>query len=346
MKYTFLILILLVFLVACQKEPAKPIKDPYYQINEPHTHILEGYFVEDIIFDQNGVTWINTFFEDVIKYKSGIIEIFNSNNSPISGEIWDIQTDSKGNLWIGCSDGLIKYDGETFTRFDTSNSPIPEDVIWSIAIDDNDVVWFSSSRANKGGLVKYDGTNWAVYTPENSDLPGNHITSVVFDKNKDLWLLVEDHGYYFTKISGDNWMIYDEEDIGFPIIFENGELCFNSKNELYSAPNYKLVEWEIPNPVLFLLEYNGIQFDSINVTVPCEYEYPNTCPLPHGHIYIDFEDNVWIGLSDKTYGVYNGKNWSFSQNQLVGNVMTFAQPNSSEIWIGTEDGIYIAGTEQ
>ncbi|HKI87535.1 MAG TPA: two-component regulator propeller domain-containing protein, partial [Draconibacterium sp.] len=141
----------------CQKEAVKPIEDKYYQINESYTHILEGYTITDIIFDQNGTAWIGTLDDGLIKYQpgTGSTEIFNSDNSPISGVIWDIQTDSKGNLWIGCSDGLIKYDGETFTRFDTSNSPIPEDVIWSIAIDDNDVLWFSGSRANLGGLVKY-----------------------------------------------------------------------------------------------------------------------------------------------------------------------------------------------
>jgi ligand-binding sensor domain-containing protein len=69
--------------------------------------------------------------------------------------------------------------------------------------------------------------------------------------------------------------------------------------------------------------------------------------LPNGNIYIDFEDNVWIGLSQGFYGVYNGKNWSFSQNQFAEkSVNTFSQPNSSEIWIGTTDGIYIASTQQ
>ena len=71
-----------------------------------------------------------------------------------------------------------------------------------------------------------------------------------------------------------------------------------------------------------------------------------SCSLPNGSIYIDFEDNVWVGLFQGLYGVYNGKNWSFSQNQFEEFVRTFAQPNSSEIWIGTSDGIYIAGTEQ
>ena len=88
---------------------------------------------------------------------------------------------------MGC-DGIMKYDGTNFTLYNSTNTPIPEDFVYSIAIDSKDNIWFTSCRFREGGIVKYDGTDWNVFTPENSDLPVNMVQSIAIDQNDNVWL--------------------------------------------------------------------------------------------------------------------------------------------------------------
>lgn len=67
--------------------------------------------------------------------------MYNSGNStfPDSCVVRDIVIDNDNNVWIGSDVGLTKYNGTDFHTYNTSNSPIAEDIVWSIAVDQNNV---------------------------------------------------------------------------------------------------------------------------------------------------------------------------------------------------------------
>ncbi len=182
---TNIIIVLLLF--SCEKDNTSIVFNEIslYIENE----LLQDYFVTSIDFDSKGVAWIGTFKQGLLRYENNELTIFNNQNSIIDTEykIWDIKVDKNDNVWIG-ADGLLKYDGSLFTRFDNTNSPIPENFVGSIAIDENNVVWFSSSRFKQGGLMNYDGNNWNLFTPENSQLPCNLITDIVVDNENNKWI--------------------------------------------------------------------------------------------------------------------------------------------------------------
>ena len=84
-----------------------------------------------------------------------------------------VQADKNGNVWMGNglqATGLIKYDGNAFTVFNTQNSPIPYDNISGIAIDLNNNIWIMDGMEGVTAqiyLVEFDGNNnWF-------QLPGN-----------------------------------------------------------------------------------------------------------------------------------------------------------------------------
>jgi ligand-binding sensor domain-containing protein len=180
MKRIGLLITICISLISCDKsnDIAPEIINTDFK-----TKILDGYFVKSIAFDKQGNAWIGTFKQGLIKYNSIGATIYNSTNSIISDTsvIYDLVIDSKNNVWIAC-EGLIKFDGSSFKHYSSSNTPIPEDFVSSIAIDSKDNIWFSSSRFRQGGIVKYDGTDWTVFTPDNSDLPINFVQSLQLTK--------------------------------------------------------------------------------------------------------------------------------------------------------------------
>ena len=74
--------------------------------------------------------------------------------------------DRLGNKWAVVSDGLVYYDGNNFTFFDSSNSGLPDDRISCIAIDDSNNKWIGTSK----GLVKYNDSDWIIFDTTNSDI--------------------------------------------------------------------------------------------------------------------------------------------------------------------------------
>lgn len=244
--------------------------------------------------------------------------------------IWDIAVDSKDNVWIGC-DGLIKYDGTKFTQYNTSNSPIPEDFVYSIAIDSKDNVWFTSCRFREGGFVKFDGTNWKIFTPENSDLPVNTVKSIVIDNYDNVWLALSEvvNNTYLIKISGTGWTTYTSEDLGFvPYYFANVEV--NSQNKICGAIDYSLSSlWIHPGPQVFV--FDGRHTEQLRISDDARIT----------SLTVDNEDNIWCAIHGG-YAVYNGEQWIVdNKSYLESGVFTIKHSNDNKIWLGTGDGIFI-----
>ncbi|MEL6538335.1 MAG: two-component regulator propeller domain-containing protein, partial [Bacteroidota bacterium] len=65
-------------------------------------------------------------------------------------------------LWFGTYDGLVKFDGVQFTKYDKSTSPaFTTNGIWSL-FEDNQGLWIAT---NGGGLVHKAGNTFTHYDP-------------------------------------------------------------------------------------------------------------------------------------------------------------------------------------
>lgn len=95
------------------------------------------------------------------------------------------------NIWIGTSTGLVKLDKTTgsSTIYKTSNSELPNNVVNSIAIDQNGIKWIGTGDyGSGGGLTKFDGINWTTYNSNNSGLADNRILTIGIDQNGSKWI--------------------------------------------------------------------------------------------------------------------------------------------------------------
>jgi len=99
--------------------------------------------------------------------------------------------------WFATSGGLVRWDGTTFTRFHTGNSPLPRNNVSSVAVRSDGRLGLSVSDLSAppyyGALVVVKGdpavpANWSIYPYGQSPLPHYQLGWVTFDAVGNLWV--------------------------------------------------------------------------------------------------------------------------------------------------------------
>ena len=129
------------------------------------TYTIEKYtkndmYVKSIYQDERGYYWIGGFLDEGLlrldpqKKETKLFNRTENDESTISSNtIRVIQEDSKGNLWIGTSYGLNKfnYDTEEFESYTTLDG-LSNNIIYSILFDEDDNPWVSTNM----GITKFN----------------------------------------------------------------------------------------------------------------------------------------------------------------------------------------------
>jgi len=97
-----------------------------------------------------------------------------------------------------------------WTVYDTTNSGLPSNVVWAIAIDGSGNKWIGT----RGGLAVFDGTNWTVYNTSNSGLPSDWILAIAIDDMGNKWIGTIGGG--LAEFDGTNWTVYNTSNSGLP----------------------------------------------------------------------------------------------------------------------------------
>ena len=118
----------------------------------------------------------------------------------------DIHADALDHIWVGFRTiGLGKYDGNSWAFYDSLNSGLPSNYIYSITSDSQNHLWVATGN----GLAKFDGSNWTIYDSLNSGLPGN----AIYVKSVDniIWCGTRNGAASFD---GTNWLVYNTQNSG------------------------------------------------------------------------------------------------------------------------------------
>jgi len=131
-------------------------------------------------------------------------------------------------VWFGTQGGIIKFDGTTWTTYNTSNSGLTGDIITSIAIDNAGNIWCAPYGPLK--ICKFDSSKWTVY---NSGI-GYSIRNIAVDKAGNIWF--GSGGSGVIKYDGNTWILYNTANSG---------LANNSVRSITIDSNeiYGLVRW-------------------------------------------------------------------------------------------------------
>jgi hypothetical protein len=114
---------------------------------------------------------------------------------------------NKWYLWVTTQQGLIRFDGINFKLYQTTNSGIPSNDLYSVEIDKLGHKWIGTAN----GLVYWDNTRWAVWNnATNPELIVGRFTNIVETGNANIWFNISPSsgttklyffdGYFFTEV--------------------------------------------------------------------------------------------------------------------------------------------------
>ncbi len=167
----------------------------------------------------NGINW-------EVNYKVGPWLTPDSNHFFTINSI--ITSDNKGSMWLGTTYGLFEFDGTSFTRWDTTNSELPNNYIHDIAMDSEGNKWIATMPRYHGtnetyGLAKID-SDWRVTTFDtlNSEIPSNDVWCIEIDKYDNIWVGTSNYawaphgGKGLAKFDGTTWTVFTINNTGLP----------------------------------------------------------------------------------------------------------------------------------
>lgn len=120
--------------------------------------------IVSIAFASINTSWFGTFADWTYRYSLTTLEwtqVKDSSNgiSALKNPFVNaVAAGQKGVMWFGTNKGLTRYDGVNWSTLDTSNSPLPDDVIKALAVDVNNNLWIGTLHGlaiyNEEGILR------------------------------------------------------------------------------------------------------------------------------------------------------------------------------------------------
>lgn len=274
--------------------------------------------ITGLLEDDHGQLWISTY--------GGGINLFNTTGSfehllsmqDLSDDVTNqLSEDKSGNLWITTeNNGLLKYDGITFTQFSEKSGLFINEVSHSIK-DQNGHVWIGSGD-NSAVISKFDGQSFTHYD-KNQGLLGSSIWSIMEDKQGFIWVLT---GYGINKFDGQSFLQFPEDDKLLDTVIEHLEE--DKEGNIWIATHAGLVKYDGAYFTHFTTKEGLIDNEIIDVKQ-------------------DSRGYLWIctrnGLS-----VFDGAQfYNFTKEQGLKDENTWIaeEDHLGNMWIGTPHGVYL-----
>jgi hypothetical protein len=244
-----------------------------------HNDATNSPLTADLIRFLNGCIW-SPAKENGKRVASSVNVIFRIANGYISGQMQRLDLTEQqppgdpviyNTQTVYANPSLKNYDFKTWTKY---NSPLPDNISQSCALDTSDVLWYGSAK----GITRFDGITFNPVNEYNSPFPPEiAIREITIDKNNDKWVCI-DNIIYKNTIAG--WQIYDfkkflSAGVNSVLTARSGELLFTTKSGLVVVRKDKVVVINRKN--IRELPSNNVYF-----------------------AYVDRQKRIWIGTAKGT----------------------------------------------
>jgi ligand-binding sensor domain-containing protein len=315
--------------------------------------------INDFKIDNNGTVWIGASWGLGKFLGDSLIQKYNK----FSYNINSIAISKQNKLWLGTnSSGLMLFDSVNTIVYNTSNSAIPSNIIYSMKFDSKGHLWLTTSN----GLAEFDGTNWNLFNTQNSGLPDNFILTLEIDKDDVIWLGLYSGG--LVRFDHKSWKKYNLSNSKLPsngvfslkstgintiwagawkgIIKFNGtgsELFDSAKTGIYIS-SVTSIEKDKKNNIWFannkaIIKYDGTKwqkYDTNSIKANLDDNLILKC---------DEENNLWIGTSNSGLIKYDGHNYAIfniNNSPLTSNIIKKIEiDKKGNLWVGMGYSIYI-----
>ncbi|MDN5199851.1 hypothetical protein QQ008_00715 [Fulvivirgaceae bacterium BMA10] len=309
--------------------------------------IKEGNFIVQFSFDRNGVLWIATFNNGLLRVENGNVVAYNTSNSTIAGDmINDLFIDHENQVWVGTDLGFSVFKENSWLTYNMVNVPLFRDLISEICINKKGQILVGNGSSIGGGLSFFDGSEWKGITPGNSALPSSIINEIETDANGDFWIgtaMFQGSGG-LTKLSdGEIRQVYSQD---------QSELLYNAVDHIEVNEQEVWLGYSIPYINMTGIADGGLQKISLS-NEKVESFFPYDTKLLSNRIKglkVTSSGDIWfittpddpfcidcisgIGLMDKQgqFTVYSGVNDELPLNQYF----AWLDEYQSEIYVASE----------
>lgn len=197
----------------------------HYAIPEFETGFIP---INDMLIDQRGIIWIGTRSQGLIRFDpdlqgqdSARLTYFNTEQGLINSHVYCLKEDSRGRLWVGSYNGVVRYDSAaeqgqmgSFVQYPSRYKDGGSFTGWgkgvmgwniqSIAEDSEGGIWFGcQSRLIR--LDFGDDQENITFFVNKDTFENNFISSILEDEESNLWILTfggklySFDGKYFTQ---------------------------------------------------------------------------------------------------------------------------------------------------
>jgi len=236
-----------------------------------------------------------------------------TDNGLPSNSLLHIFQTSDGYLWISGYSGLIRFDGNKFTIFNTANTDVFEsNVIRNLAEDSKGNLWMTTQGS---GLVSYNKGKFTAFGKESGMM--NIYRALLVDDKDRVWSASPGHGWFYLEKGIFHFLDYKKSlsnvEVRSIVQGKNGTIWFATLGE-----------------GLFKYENGALQSIELPAELKNEWIYS---------LLADKENNLWIGTSSGVY-YYDGKNIQHVLPEIGSTVNDLLKDHFGNIWIGTINGLY------
>jgi ligand-binding sensor domain-containing protein len=155
----------------------------YNSLNSPIGFDL----ITSLAFDDQNNLWMGTYHYGVYAFLNDTTTWLNytyGSGLPDS-TIISVACDNSGNKWFGTKgSGIVKFDGFSFSTYNSPGVNIAGNDIYSICIDALNNIWIGTSS----GVSKFDGVSSFVNYHESDGLANNNVNSIIPDIQGNIWI--------------------------------------------------------------------------------------------------------------------------------------------------------------
>lgn len=100
----------------------------------------------------------------------------------------DALFDNEGNYWIASSDGVWKFDGNSWTSYTAEKGQLPSNAVNALDIDQDGRIW----AATTGGLAVFSNGKWFIFSPNQYPWYQGWLDNVAIDSQNRVWVISND----------------------------------------------------------------------------------------------------------------------------------------------------------
>lgn len=265
--------------------------------------------------------------DEVVVFENGVFTTYNSTNTGIPlFTVIDAATDVSGNVWLATQQGLIKYDGTSFSLVHTfSGSTMNNLQLLEMDVDHSGNFWLIASMSGTvldGELISFDGTNYTTY---------NSVTNTQLNYDYFKLVTVSTDGVIYT-IPAQTDVVMKIQGGSFSTHTNVAAYTTNSTVNVLTVKDDKLLIGTTSAGVVYRNANGYTYLEDINT------------PLISNNItsiVIDDYNNIWIG-TEEGMSVYNENGVTVNTDELLSKetesgVVLYPNPFTSQITIKVKE---------